>query len=119
MPTSRRLPISSHTQSSLALLLALGAANLVFHAALQGVVLKMEERRVISTLRQSDDSAAVSELKPVTRYERQDMRPANRVETINSFAVTPDGQVIGHDLANEIASRRFCCAARRIVVAHA
>lgn len=57
-----------------------------------GAALKLDERPVIATLRTSDDSTAVSDLKQVTRYERQDMRPPNRVETINSFAVTPDGQ---------------------------
>jgi hypothetical protein len=59
-----------------------------------GAAFKMEERQMTGTLRTSDDSAAVSDLKQVTQYTRQDMRQANRVETINSFAVTPDGQSV-------------------------
>lgn len=57
-----------------------------------GASFTMQERTVIGTLRASDDSPAVTDLKQVTKYERQDMRPASRVETINSFSVTPDGQ---------------------------
>jgi Tol biopolymer transport system component len=57
-----------------------------------GAAFTMVERAVIGTLRTSDDTPAVTDLKPVTKYERQDMRPANRVESINSYTVTPDGQ---------------------------
>lgn len=57
-----------------------------------GAAFTMQERTAIGTLRASDDSPAVTDLKQVTKYERQDNRPANRVETINSYTVTPDGQ---------------------------
>lgn len=57
-----------------------------------GASLKFAERATLSLLRTGDDSTAITDLKAVTKYERQDMRPANRVETISSFTVTPDGQ---------------------------
>lgn len=57
-----------------------------------GAELKFQERAALALLRTGDDSTAIADLKPVTKYERQDMRPANRVETISSFTVTPDGQ---------------------------
>ncbi len=57
-----------------------------------GAALKFNERAAVATLRTGDDSTAMSELKQVTKYDRQDMQPANRIQTISGFAVTPDGQ---------------------------
>lgn len=57
-----------------------------------GAVFAVEQRTTLGVLRISDDSPAVTDLKPVTPYQRQDTRPAERVETINSFTLTPDGQ---------------------------
>ena len=60
-----------------------------------GATFKMEERTTLGVLRTSDDSPAVTELKPVTKVDRQDMLPADRadmIKTINSFTLTPDGQ---------------------------
>ncbi|MBM3854001.1 MAG: PEGA domain-containing protein, partial [Verrucomicrobia bacterium] len=57
-----------------------------------GAAFAVIERITIGTLRTSDDSSAVTDLKQVTTYDRQDRRDQNRIETINSFTVTPDGQ---------------------------
>jgi len=57
-----------------------------------GAALKFSERATVATLRTGDDSTSMTELKQVTKYDRQDMRPANRIDTISSFTITPDGQ---------------------------
>ena len=57
-----------------------------------GAAFVIVERTTIGTLRTSDDSSAVTDLKQVTTYDRQDRKDQNRIETINSFTVTPDGQ---------------------------
>ena len=57
-----------------------------------GAALKFSETSSLATLRTRDDSKLIADLKQVTKFERQDMKAPNRVETINSFTVTPDGQ---------------------------
>lgn len=56
-----------------------------------GATLKFVERATVATLRTGDDSTSITELKQVTKYGRQD-DPNNRLQTISSFTVTPDGQ---------------------------
>ncbi len=59
-----------------------------------GAALALTERSTVATLRTSDDSTSITDLKQVTKFDRQDMRPANRIETISSFTLTPDGQSV-------------------------
>lgn len=59
-----------------------------------GATYQVKERSAIATLRTGDDSTAITELKQVTKFERQDMRPRNRLETISGFTITPDGQKV-------------------------
>jgi hypothetical protein len=57
-----------------------------------GAQFKFTERATVATLRTSDDSTAMTDLKQVTKFDRQDMQPANRIQTISGFTLTPDGQ---------------------------
>jgi Tol biopolymer transport system component len=57
-----------------------------------GAALRFAERPTVATLRTGDDSTAITDLKQVTKYDRQDMTAANRIETISGFTLTPDGQ---------------------------
>jgi len=59
-----------------------------------GAKLDVVPHSILATLRTSDDVSVITDLKQVTRFERQDLRPANRLETITGFTVTPDGQNI-------------------------
>lgn len=59
-----------------------------------GAAFRFVDVPAVGVLRTGDDSTAITELKQVTNFERQDMRPANRIETISSFTVTSDGQNI-------------------------
>jgi len=56
-----------------------------------GATFTMQPRVVLGTV-ETKDSDVVTNLKQVTKYERQDRIDAKRVETINSFTLTPDGQ---------------------------
>jgi len=64
-----------------------------------GAAFKVIERPAVATLNLKDDSTSVSDFKMVTSYQRQDMRPANRIESISSFTVTPDGQSVVYALS--------------------
>jgi hypothetical protein len=57
-----------------------------------GAAFRLSERSVVATLRTGDESTAITDLKQVTKFDRQDMRPSNRLETISAFTITPDGQ---------------------------
>ena len=59
-----------------------------------GVVLKANRVSANAILSTREPTESVSNLKPVTDYRRKDApdSPANRVESINSFCITPDGQ---------------------------
>ena len=61
-----------------------------------GAAYEMVGRTVLGVLRTGDDSTTISDLKAVTRLPRQDDPNVtlNRLETINSFAVTADGQKV-------------------------
>lgn len=76
-----------------------------------GVAWKMVERRSIAMLNTRETSDAVEDLKPVTEFGRQDLRgsPYTRVESINSFAVSPDGQNVIFSLTcRDAAGHRYC-----------
>lgn len=60
----------------------------------EGAVYDFTERAAVATLRTSDDLNTSAELKRVTQLDRQDMLPADRVDTISGFTVTPDGQSV-------------------------
>lgn len=57
-----------------------------------GATFKFIDRSARAMLRTSEDSGAITDLKQVTNFDRQDMRPDNRIQTISSFTITPDGQ---------------------------
>ena len=65
-----------------------------------GAAIKVVEVPAVATLNVKEDSTSVSDYKAVTAYQRQDMRPSNRVESISSFTVTPDGQSVVYALTD-------------------
>jgi hypothetical protein len=59
-----------------------------------GVAMKVQKTTANAVLSTRDTAEIISNLKPVTNFERQDMREgtASRTDSINSFCVSPDGQ---------------------------
>lgn len=76
-----------------------------------GISWEMTERKAIAMLNTRETSDAVEDLKPVTQFARQDLRnsPYTRIESINSFAVSPDGQNVIFSLTcRDADGHRYC-----------
>ncbi|HEY3756714.1 MAG TPA: PEGA domain-containing protein [Opitutaceae bacterium] len=76
-----------------------------------GISWEMIERKSIAMLNARETSDAIEDLKPVTQFSRQDLRGSTytRVEAINSFAVSPDGQNVIFSLTcRDAAGHRYC-----------
>jgi len=57
-----------------------------------GAKLTVDQGTRIGLIDKSERGADISGLAPLTRYDRRDRNPKARLEALNSYAITPDGQ---------------------------